>query len=64
MKGTLKQWRRFHNMTQAQLGEAISRSEVTVANWEKGVSQPNASDIAKIEKVLDVDWSNDVILMP
>lgn len=64
MKGTLKQWRGFHNMTQAQLGACIGRSEVTIANWEKGVSQPNATDIAKIEKILNIDWSNDVILMP
>lgn len=64
MKGTLKQWRRFNNMTQTELADAIDRSQVTVANWEKGASQPNASDIAKIEAALNIDWSNDVILMP
>jgi transcriptional regulator with XRE-family HTH domain len=61
MRGTLKQWRMFNGMTQEQLAKATKRSVLTVINWEKGVSEPNASDIATIEKVLGVNWSNDVI---
>lgn len=61
MKGTLKQWRMFHGMTQEQLAKATNRSTLTVINWEKGASEPTASDIANIEKALGVNWSNDVI---
>lgn len=64
MKGTLRQWRKWRDMTIKQLAEAIGRKEPTVRNWEKGASDPTATDIANIEKVLNIKWSDDVIFVP
>ena len=64
MKGTLQQWRMFRGMTRKKLAEAIGRSEPTISNWEKGVSEPTATDIANIEKMLNIKWSDDVIFVP
>lgn len=54
----------FRGMTRKKLAEAIGRSEPTISNWEKGVSEPTATDIANIEKVLSIKWSDDVIFVP
>lgn len=61
-KGTLKQLRLFAGMTRKNLAEALGKSESTIQNWETGRSQPNANDIAKLEKVLNMKWA-DVILV-
>ena len=61
-KGTLKQWRMFAGLTRSELAVCIKKSESTIQNWESGKYQPNARDIEMLEKVLQVDWS-DVILV-
>ena len=61
-KGTLKQLRKFAGMTRPQLALAIGKSVSTIQNWEKGTTQPNASDIVKLEQVLNIKWA-DVILV-
>lgn len=58
---TLKEWRKHRGLTQSELAEAVGRSLMTVSNWENG-GQPKASDIAKIEQVLDINWSTDVVV--
>ena len=63
VKHTLRQWRRLADMTQTELGKAIGRDQTTIVRWEKGETQPTAKDIAKLEQVLNIKWSDD-ILMP
>ena len=63
VRHTLRQWRRLADMTQTELGEAIGRDQTTIVRWEKGETQPKADDIAKLEQVLNIKWSDD-ILMP
>ena len=61
-KGTLKQWRMFAGFSRSELAKNINKSEKTVQNWEEGVTQPTAIDIAEIEKVLQIKWA-DVLLV-
>lgn len=61
-KGTLKQLRMFAGMTRKDLAQKLGKSDSTIQNWETGRTQPNANDIVKLEQVLNIKWS-DVILM-
>lgn len=60
---TLKQWRILAGMTQEDFAKAVGRHRTAIVRWENGKTQPKADDIAKIEKVLRIKWSDD-ILMP
>lgn len=57
---TLKQWRQLAGLTQVELAKAVGKDQTTIVRWEKGETQPKADDIAKIEKVLKIKWSDDV----
>lgn len=57
---TLKQWRQLTGLTQVELAKAVGKDQTTIVRWEKGETQPKADDIAKIEKVLKIKWSDDV----
>ena len=61
-KGTLKQLRMFAGLTRKDLAQKLGKSDSTIQNWENGRTQPNANDIVKLEQVLNIKWS-DVILM-
>jgi ribosome-binding protein aMBF1 (putative translation factor) len=52
----------FTGMTRKDLAQKLGKSDSTVRNWETGRTQPNANDIVKLEQVLNIKWS-DVILM-
>lgn len=62
VRHTLKQWRMLAGLTQKQLAEAIDKDQSTIVRWEKGETQPKADDIAKIEKVLKIKWSDDIVM--
>lgn len=57
---TLKQWRQLAGLTQVELAKAVGKDQTTIVRWEKGETQPKADDIAKIEQVLKIKWSDDV----
>ena len=59
---TLKQWRILSGLTQEQLAEAVGRDRTTIVRWEQGDTHPKADDIAKIEQVLKIKWSDDVVM--
>ena len=59
---TLKQWRQLAGLTQEQLAKAVGKDRVTVYRWETGQTHPKANDIVKLEQVLNVKWSDDVIM--
>ena len=62
-KFTLKQWRNIAGLSQAELAEAVGRDVSTIVRWEKEEgAQPRATDIAKIEKALNIEWSRDVLV--
>ena len=61
-KLTLKAWRVNAGLSQTELAEAVGRSDRTIQSWEKGETSPTAVDIAKIEKVLNLVWSRDVLV--
>ena len=42
------------NLTQAQLGELLGKSDNVIANWEKGTNRPDADTIKKLCTLLDV----------
>jgi ribosome-binding protein aMBF1 (putative translation factor) len=52
----------FAGLTRKDLAQKLGKSESTVRNWETGRTQPNANDMVKLEQVLNIKWS-DVILM-
>ena len=62
VRHTLKQWRQLAGLTQIDLAEAIGKDQSTIVRWEKGATQPKADDIAKIEQVLKIKWSDDVVM--
>lgn len=62
VKHTLKQWRLLAGLTQTELAKAVGKDRVTVYRWEKGQTHPKANDITKLEQVLNIKWSDDVIL--
>lgn len=62
VRHTLKQWRQLTGLTQEELANAIGRHRTTVVAWEQGKSAPDANDIAEIEKVLKIKWSDDIVL--
>ena len=59
---TLKQWRQLTGLTQVELAKAVGKDPTTIVRWEKGETQTKADDIAKIEKVLKIKWSDDVTM--
>ena len=62
VKYTLRQWRILSGLSQTELGEAVDRGQDTISRWERGETQPKAGDIAKLEKVLNIKWSDDVVM--
>lgn len=62
VRHTLKQWRQLAGLTQKQLAEKVEKNQATIVRWEKGETQPKADDIAKIEKVLNIKWSDDIVV--
>ena len=64
VKHTLRQWRQLAGLTQKQFAEIIGKDQSTIVRWEKskaeGGTQPKADDIAKIEQVLKIKWSDDI----
>ena len=62
VRHTLRQWRQLAGLTQEELAKAVGRNRTTIVAWEQGKSAPNANDIAVIEKVLKIKWSDDIVL--
>lgn len=61
-----KALRKERNMTQAEMGEILKISSMTVRRWENGSREPKMSTIEKIADVLEVDLldlisANDII---
>lgn len=50
----LKSLRKNSNMTQVQLAEKINVTQGTIANWERGVREPDMETIKKIANALSV----------
>ena len=57
---TLKQWRMLQGFSQVAFAKKVKRDRATINRWEKGETQPSADDIAKIEQVLKIKWSDDI----
>ena len=67
VRHTLKQWRQLAGLTQEQLSETLKANGLdtarsTIVSWESGRTQPNAKAIAELEKVLNIKWSDDILL--
>lgn len=60
VKYTLKQWRLLRGLTQKEVGEKLKVSDVTIHKWETGKGEPKASQIAQLEEVLNIKWSDDI----
>lgn len=58
---TLKEWRRERDLTLRELGSMVGVSYATIHGWENYRTEPRASDIAKLEKALNIKWSDDVL---
>ena len=62
VKYTLRQWRMLAGLTQEEFADKVGRERTTIVRWESGKTQPKADDIAKIEQVLKIKWSDDIIV--
>lgn len=63
MKLTLLEWRRLRGLSRKKLAEMIGKSEVTIYNWEKGLSERRPSEVEALRKALSLK-KDDVIIMP
>lgn len=55
---TLKGLRTNRNLTQKQAAMLLGVDSRTLANWEKGTTYPNVSNIKRIEQVYGMDYDN------
>jgi putative transcriptional regulator len=62
-KVTLPVARKIANLTQKGLGAAIGVSESTVANWEKGKTEPSVEQARKISDVVGIPLDS-IIFLP
>lgn len=60
---TLKSLRGLRDMTQEDAAKAVGVSVETWRNWEQRKTYPSVPQIAKIEKVFDIRYS-DIIFLP
>ncbi|MBO0962381.1 helix-turn-helix transcriptional regulator [Neobacillus sp. MM2021_6] len=49
----IKQKRKEKRYTQAELGKIVSVSAQVISNWERGYSDPNHGDVARLAEALD-----------
>ena len=61
-KVTLPVARKIANLTQKQLGLAVGVSESTVANWEKGRTEPTVSQAKAIGEATGIAYDNIIFL--
>ena len=61
VRHTLRQWRDLAGLSQTKFGKLIGKNKDTISRWERGVTAPRADEIALIEAVLHINWSEDVI---
>ena len=61
-KVTLPVARKIANLTQKQLGFAVGVSESTVANWEKGRTEPTVSQAKAIGEATGIPYDNIIFL--
>ena len=50
----IKNFRLLRGMSQRKLAEALNRSSNTIANWEKGINQPDVDTLEDICNVLNI----------
>lgn len=62
MKITLKAARVNAGLTQKEAAEKLGVSNVTVCNWENGLSVPNIQQVLKICELYKVDLDNLIFL--
>lgn len=62
VKITLKAARINAGYTQKEAAERLGVGNVTLCNWEKGVSFPNAPQIQKICELYNVSYDNLIFL--
>lgn len=62
IKLTLKAARVNAGFTQKEAAEKLGISNVTLCNWEKGVSFPDAQQIQKICELYGVSYDNLIFL--
>ena len=60
MKLPLSTWRNLAHMTQIEFAKAVGVDKSTAYMWESGRTKPQARNIAKIEQVLNIKWSENV----
>lgn len=62
MPYTLKQLRALRDLTQKEVADELGVSELTLANYEKGIRQPTAPTIKKIMEFYDVKFDDIIFL--
>ena len=58
MPFTLKQLRNIKGLSQKEAAEKLGVSEITLANYEKGIRQPTAPTIKKIMEVYETTFDD------
>ena len=62
MPFTLKQLRNIKGLSQKEAAEKLGVSEPTLANYEKGLRQPNVETIKKMMALYDTSFDDIVFL--
>lgn len=50
----IREFRRFRNLSQAELAEKISKSKSVISHWESGENSPDPDSCEKLCKILKV----------
>lgn len=58
----LKTHRNIAGYTQDAFAEAVGVDRATVSLWECGHNMPRAVNISRIEQVLNINWTDDVLV--
>lgn len=58
MGSRIKELRKFHHLTQDQLGEMCGAGKSAVSQWEKNMTQPTLANILTLRERLgfSIDW--------
>ncbi len=60
---TIRELREEHGLTQLQLAYRVGVTPLTIANWERGRTEPKATQLRKVAEVFGLASSDDIVLV-
>ena len=54
LASNIKYLRRFNGYTQEEIGDVCNKKNTAVSNWEKGIREPDATDLSALSNFFNV----------